>query len=404
MRPIVLKKRFNGQPCRPGDPAYPDASWHVRLYDGGRDTIRSLQTSNKTEALRRAKALRQSIRDRKWDSLIQTREHPTATIRELVDAYRVAPLEVSDTTRQANINALRQLVLAAGLHGDNPTTAIRDTLVTAYLSRIATETQGMPQTDASRRKRSANSVINQALSLFTPAALAAYQDAGLSIPTETLATLRHTAKARRFRKVTKDTYNPPNDLAIARMLDTWATHADRNLFLAAGLMLSCGLRKAEVTRATWDWITTRDGVPYLDAVTHVKSGTGRLTVRPIDPYHGILIARAHAEGWILPGEPILAGTQTETHEATFRRISEWLTACGWETTKKSHALRAYAGSQVAMRWDIYQAQHWLRHTSVSVTEQHYAHFVKTFDPVDPANSPIKWAAPVSTALERTGTH
>lgn len=390
-RPITITKRLAGRPIGPDHPQYADAHWHVRLYQGGKETTRSLQTPNKAEATRRAKALRQAVRDQRWSALLQPVTAKSATIRQLVEAYRVAPLELQ--SQESNINCFRQLVLAAGLHGDQPTTALGPKLITAYIAKITQDTQHLDQTAAARRRRSANSIINQALSLFTPAALAAYQDAGLHIPVDTLSSLRDTYKARRFRKVTKDSYNPPTDTTLSATLDTWRTHPDRNLYLAVGLMLAFGLRKAEVTAARWDWITLREGVPYLDASTRVKSGTGRLTVRPIDPHFRDLMTRAHAEGWIQPGETILQGSPTETSEGTFKRISAWLTQCGWETSKKSHALRAYAGSLVAMRWGIYQAQHWLRHASVSVTESHYAHFVKAFDQGDPETSPTQWAQP-----------
>jgi integrase len=74
-------------------------------------------------------------------------------------------------------------------------------------------------------------------------------------------------------------------------------------------------------------------------------------------------------------------------------VSEFLRkdAHKWETMKTNHALRAYAGSQVAMKYGIYDAQCWLRHSTVKVTEQHYSHFIKRFRPADLDTIPARWA-------------
>jgi hypothetical protein len=37
----------------------------------------------------------------------------------------------------------------------------------------------------------------------------------------------------------------------------------------------------------------------------------------------------------------------------------WPRGLGWETQKTNHGLRAYAGSQIAMKYGIYEAQTWL---------------------------------------------
>ena len=68
------------------------------------------------------------------------------------------------------------------------------------------------------------------------------------------------------------------------------------------------------------------------------------------------------------------GNQTEIHDYTFRRITEFLRAHGWRTTKTNHALRALAGSLVAMRWDVRQASVFLRHASVTTTEAYTCTF------------------------------
>ena len=82
---------------------------------------------------------------------------------------------------------------------------------------------------------------------------------------------------------------------------------------------------------------------------------------------------------------------TDRTDNIFRSVSAWLRALGWETGKTNHELRKYAGSQVAMRYGIYEAQCWLRHSTVKVTEQHYTTYVKRFKPSNVKTIPGRWA-------------
>ena len=44
-----------------------------------------------------------------------------------------------------------------------------------------------------------------------------------------------------------------------------------------------------------------------------------------------------------------------------------------------------------MKYGIYEAQMFLRHSTVKVTEQNYSHFVNKFKPADLATIPARWA-------------
>jgi integrase len=80
-------------------------------------------------------------------------------------------------------------------------------------------------------------------------------------------------------------------------------------------------------------------------------------------------------------------------------VSEWLRKLGWKTNKTNHALRAYAGSQIAMKYSIYEASGWLRHSTVKVTENHYTYFIKRFKPADLNTIPARWATVEAKAPE-----
>jgi integrase len=262
------------------------------------------------------------------------------------------------------------------------------------------------QEAAASLKRSANSRWAQAKSLFTDRCLAYYEDRQLltaSQVAEVHAFLRAGDNAR-FARIPKQIYNPPSDDIIRATLNDWEKLEDRNLFLAIGHELAFGLRKGELEQARWSWHTVRAGYPVLDGRASVKNGSGLIQVRALDPWFTIMQTTAILNHWWgTPGEAeelIIQGNDTYRTDGLFRAVSDFLRTRGWETMKTNHALRAFAGSQIAMKFGIYEAQMWLRHSTVKVTEQHYSHFVNKFKPSDVNTLPARWAtvdAKVSSA-------
>jgi len=189
-------------------------------------------------------------------------------------------------------------------------------------------------------------------------------------------------------------YNPPREEIITKTLTAWAELADtdRNLYLAIGHELAFGLRISEVAQVCWGWHTSRGEYPVLDNSAHVKSGTGWLRVRALDPFYSAMMAQVELKGWRgEDDEYIIEGADTYRLDTLYRAATAWLRTMGWETLKTNHALRAYSGGQVAMRYDIYAAQMFLRHSSVTVTETSYAHFIKQFKPSDVTTLTARWA-------------
>lgn len=148
------------------------------------------------------------------------------------------------------------------------------------------------------------------------------------------------------------------------------------MFITVGLELAFGLRAGEVTQIRRGMIVSERGRPLLDSrKVNVKSGLGTIVVPPLDPFWSCFVARIKREGWTWqPDDLLVPGTPTEIDDL-FRSIGAWMRGHKWETIKKSHALRAYCGSLIAMKFGIYRASHWLRHSTVKVTEGHYTHFL-----------------------------
>jgi integrase len=205
-------------------------------------------------------------------------------------------------------------------------------------------------------------------------------------------------KEEKFQRVSKVRYNPPADDVIRKTLEEWEKLEDRNMFLAIGYELAYGMRKAEIGQARWNWCVVKEGAPAIDGHCDVKAGSGHVETKALDPFWKIMQARIAKEGWRgEPGDYVLTGHETERTEWAFNRVSAWMKQLGWETQKTNHALRAYAGSQVAMRYGIYSASGFLRHSSIKVTEQAYTHFVQMHKVDKPELLPAKWAQLVAVA-------
>lgn len=425
-------------------PDYPAASYYFKFEYRGTAYTRKLETNLVAEAQRRArlrfKEITEAIQREDYPTLERTklRATTTAKISALLAAYQTAPVDAKAQTRTTNINALKQL-LRLGTNITEPTvtnpasagstglgsgstgpasgsgstgpesgsiTLINSDLARSWFTAKTAEAQAEPdQAKAASLKRSANSRFIQAASLFTPRALDTYQAAG--------CWHRHfedfvkIGLMLRFTRVNNPQYNPPGDETIRATLADWEKLTDRDLFLAIGHELAFGLRKQEMAQARWSWWTVREGYPVLDGRANVKSGTGLVQVRALDPWYNIMRARILVEGWhpalgtnladptvtnpATAEDLIIQGTETYRTDDLFRKVSEFLRAHGWETQKTNHALRAYAGSQVAMRYTIYEAQTWLRHSTVTVTEQNYSHFIRKFRPANLETLPAKWA-------------
>ena len=393
----------------PGNaPGASDRPYYFRFIYRGKAYVRCLETLNAIEAQKRARAkyheIVSAVSTGEYKRLDATklRQETTATLETLYHTYQGGPAEANAKTRILNINALRQLAGdATHISQLTPALARRwfDTVTTAILALSPGSNQ---QETIASLKRSANSRWAQARSLFTPRCLAHYQDTGIIANPAHLEAFVKAGNAATYNRIPKKNYHPPTDQTIQATLTAWQEITDRDLFLAIGHELAFGLRLSEMAQAQWHWHIERHGYPVLDGQAIVKNGSGLLRIRALDPYYTTMRTLATARGWwpadLASAGPIITGTDTYRTDGLFRAVSDWLRALGWKTDKTNHALRAYAGSQVAMKYGIYEAQMFLRHSTVKVTEQSYSHFVSAYKPQDLNSLPARWATvPVVTA-------
>jgi len=167
----------------------------------------------------------------------------------------------------------------------------------------------------------------------------------------------------------------------------------RNLFIAVGLELSCGLRAGEAHLVKRHWFEKDGkGFPLLKCYhTQAKNQTGKIEVTPLDPFWRVLWFWIRKNGWdVGPEEFILSARPTERMASGAMKTkgnicdrtvwpqihaSHWLRGLGWKTQKTNHALRDYSASMVTMRYGLGPACRWCRHENMATTERSYNRFV-----------------------------
>jgi len=404
----LFKRRDDGTEMPPTESGYKDRPYYFRFSCRGKSYVRALDTAKATEAQDRARAkyneIVRGVITGEYDRIDHTkiRQDTTGKIKALLEAYTDGPSDASLSTRKNNCSSLCQIVAETGSIRDLTPVAVR-----AFFADVNKKALAEPdQATAASMRRTANAVWRKAKSLFTPKCLEHYRQLDLFHPC--MIEFVNAGEAAKFtgRSVPKVAYNPPTDAIIAKTLKAWDELADtnRDLYLAIGHELSFGLRISEVAQVQWDWHQVRNGYPVLDSSAHVKDGSGLLQVRALDPFFSQMMATVERNKW--RGEPedfIIPGSNAYRTDGLFRAATNWLRTLGWKTHKTNHALRAYTGGLIAMRYSIYEAQMFLRHSSVKVTESNYAHFIQKFKPADIESIPARWAVADATPKSADAT-
>jgi integrase len=421
-----------------------EAAWVVAVQVNGKRWKRSMRTNDRAVASARVKAFLQMVAAGVDPDLGERWVRKGGDIRKLVllanagewqeiEAFAgAAPkrevarfgrlfeewprlrLEMGETHRRNVANSVRRVLTAAGVEDieKQAVTVWEPGLAARYFERKGAELSALGQGEQARGKFSANRNFEFALCFFKEVARARFAERGLWVP-ESVEAMEAAYRVHRFRKVGRSDYRAPRDEVVAATLAGWKS-LPRDEAIAVGLMLAFGLRKAEVAQARRGWWAMVGGNPCLDSSrVVVKAGGGIIQVRGLEPFWSQLrelVGNAergagsaeHGKG---SAEEYLVAPadqrERERAREVFENVSIWMRGLGWETQKTNHALRDYAGSQVAMRYGIYAASTWLRHAGVQVTEQHYTDFVKRHN-VEPERVGVEWAVAEQAAGGKGG--
>jgi integrase len=367
--------------------------YYVRLRWKGKQVLKCTGYTTLADAKRYGLALRKALADGRTADLSEAnlRRSPTeALVQDIVKAFKAAPGDWTPHTRRGYIGGLRTVIETA--LGTEPAwdshalSILTSDLVFRFRHAVQVASTGSDDARRAQLARSANTALRSARALFSPHLLEHYRiHACLTLPN-----LTEFREAPGFRSVQKEDYRIPSDELVRSTLQnleaTRLSHPDR--YAAIWLALGFGLRKSEAAAVKAGWFVRFNGRIHLELREVVQPGTPGKTstatksgaVAPRIPVsNGAWDHLGPIVELLPPDRHVLApmGSATYRGDALFDEISEWLRELGWQTTKAFHEFRALAGCWVAMRDGLLVARDWLRHSSVTTTEQHYGRYVRT---------------------------
>lgn len=413
-----------------------DATWHVVFHRAGIREPHTLRTSSITHAEAEARALI----DRWLAGFLRPNRNASAcTIGEIVRVVELLPIAASLKCRADYVWSLRWVLrLALGVDKDERDgrdvsidglrvdVLCKDT-ARRFFSAVTVRANGLDQGQRNTWLRTATTLWANSLALFAPRPLDALRNTfNLRIPS--LEDWRKGRKLFLTEKVASGSdFERPDDATIRRTFVEWMRLARmpgyvlptalrhgpalsdvdrRNMFVAVGLALSCGLRASEFRKARWSWFTVEKGRPLLSAGdVKVKNKSGQLRVRPLNPFWIILNRTVDRMGWRgAPEEYCLVsreqvqivgrsnaftrgGQCDRTYWASYL-VGKWLRWLGWRTQKTNHALRDLSASYVTMKFGLTRAKLFCRHGQQATTEAHYGRFVDE-DTMDDSRA-LRW--------------
>lgn len=236
-----------------------------------------------------------------------------------------------------------------------------------------------------RSKRSCNSSLAQAQSVFSRRMISRYEDAGLVMP----------PSVREFAGVLGLDAAPPappkmlSDEVVAKILETLPALkiAQPGVWATVILMYHGGLRNSEAEKARWSWVTTVGDTVLLAVVTSgdfMPKGTERMVA--LDKAVVEDLATVRIDEFIVP-----AKNKTERKQSCARWVNDYLSSCGVEKLhgKVSYRLRSHAVSTVILRNGIDAAQEFAGHAQRSTTMRHYKGVAVPYAPIKQLGSADK---------------
>lgn len=330
----------------------------------------SLKTKTKRDAQTKANRFLTILEESKsWDAavtdlrgkkVVRKGEDPDhATMELLYRAYMAqAANPVKSATLKNNLQALDRLMRKCGA---------------ATVSGIRQEK--IKFTDENRS--SLFSEIAGASSVFKPAALTFYERRGIR--------LENPFKGMEKPKKTPDPYVPMSDKGRQKVWKECGKQ-DGTIEMITLLALGCGLRRSEIDKARVSWISKQRGKAVF-SVQQEEDFIPKSRVSRSFPVSDAIVKRIMSvrrelnpekdDPYLIPDSASKSkGLRLMRH---YKKISAWLLKMNVPGNNRLHTLRKEFGSLVATKHGIFVASKYLGHSSVVVTEEHYASLVKQPD-------------------------
>jgi integrase len=359
-----------------------DANWWIRFERRGRVFWRSLDTPRQVTAVMNAKVLVGAVKRENWAAVEGTklkRDVPSRELGEVFAVYRRNLEGLDSRTVRENMGALANILrrtLGPEVNVEGlPVSALNGQLVRKYKAAVDAEDAAAPELELQRRRRTANSYLRQARSIFAEQQLEHYRDAGLELPA---AALEEFKSVPMFSRCEKKDYNPPDDAVIAatfRSLEEKLRLSDRPAYLAVCLAVGAGLRKSEIGECRWSWFVQRNGRAFIRGDMVPKGGED-MDVPILQEWWERIKAMGNGQWAMGDGSSdfVIPGNERERQDGVFRRIGTWMDGLGWKTQKKVHEFRAYVISKIVMEHGIEAGRQFARHGSSRTTEEKYGRY------------------------------
>lgn len=359
----------------------PNGIWYFNATISGRRYFESLDTRDRDIAAARARAKREAIKAKKWDSLDATRiKRQIATIGEICDAYEVmmrSTGRIRSITSQTNIATLLRIV--STVEGtDKPRMISSSVLTGAFAKRYAAamDPEAAGSKDAENRiRRTIASNLVHARSMVRRKLWEDYKHAGIQLPD--MASFLDQFVTRnpkiRYEMPPKELYQPT--VAAGRLLKG-------NLGLVWLMAYDLGMRAGEISAAKWDWIEREDtpqGPRYWMVVKERPDFTPKGISGRIPIFDGVYAKLMACQE---PGSTYIltAPTDTDRIDITKRTFAKWMRDQGWTSQKCAHELRKLRGCWWFTRYGMERAYKWLRHANMQTTLDHYADLAMQDEP------------------------
>lgn len=324
------------------------SSYYVAFMVAGRAYQFSTKTDDLVLAKKRGKAYRDALVAKNYGlAKSMKRGGDAVTIGDLIAAYMALPAP-SEGTRKRNVAALRAIMAVSRLTDADRLARLDAEVINRYQKHCLVERPGDVHAEIS-----CNSVVRKARSLFARDALSRYRGTPNEVPEDLVTGLFSV----RPLKVPTMPIILPSDEAQAAAWQTLTGPARRCYILAR----FAGLRASEIKEARRSWIVGNVLTVGPNPAEFVpKSGKARKIVLPQQAIDELLLG----------DDPVyLVGPnrkQLVNHE-----MPTALQKLGFPKNPL-HSLRRLFGSIIYTTQGGWQAKTALGHSSLAVTESHYA--------------------------------
>lgn len=369
-----------------------DGCWWLDIVIKGRRYKQSLGTNVAAAAaelawkqlIEPARAGRWTIADARAEQRAEQAVTNVASVGEVLAMYETLCVgKVSPMTVRNNLNAMR-LIVRRGLGNENmrvedidrqSSAVLTGKLVAEFEDYMARAAVALGR-DLESNKRSVAGYLRQARSVFKATALPRYAEKGLRLPDVTPFMERAVESAVVAER------QPVSDelLAKTRAGAKDLREVDRPAYIAWLLGFST-LRRSEIGRMQWSWLTLIDGQSRIRVPSQSKGKREALV--PIDEVVARELAEYQAmrqigvnpdeEAFVLPSPRCGQGGPLVRMRAqnVFKRVNAWMREMGWTTNHTLHEMRSLTLSLVRDEFGLDTAQAFGRHKDQRTTQQSY---------------------------------